>query len=354
MRGGEKVLEVLCELYPDAPVFTLLAIPGKLSPALASRDIHTSFLQKIPGIEKRYRHFLPLYPYAIERFDLRGYDLIISSSHAVAKGVRPAANALHISYVHTPMRYVWDMFDQYFNATTAGSAKLAVIRLIAARLRRWDVRTCSRVQHFIANSAYVAERIQRHYGRDAAVIHPPVDTGRFHINRDHNGEYLIVSALVPYKRVDIAIDAANQLAAPLRIIGDGPELPKLRAMAGPTVRFDGWVSDDEIARAYEACRALLFPGEEDFGIVPVEAMAAGKPVIAFGRGGATETVLDGVTGLHFPEQTDGSLIRAIRTFESMSFDAEIIRRHAEKFDRKIFAEEMKRYIEQAWNSRGSD
>jgi glycosyltransferase involved in cell wall biosynthesis len=349
MRGGEKVLEVLCELYPDAPVHTLVAVPDKLSAALASRRIVTSFLQRIPGIEKRYRHFLPLFPLAIERFDLSEFDLVISSSHAVAKGVRPAAGALHISYIHTPMRYVWDMFDQYFNPASTGSAALAVIRLIAARIRRWDVRSCSRVHHFIANSAYIADRIQRHYHRDATVIHPPVSVERFRIGAGSGNGFLIVSALVPYKRVDIAIEAANALGAELRIIGDGPEAAKLHAMAGPTVRFDGWVSDEDIAEAYAASRALLFPGEEDFGIVPVEAMASGRPVIAFGRGGATETVREGLSGLLFNEQSAASLIEALHRFDTLTFDPVAIRTHAEGFSRARFAFEIQRFVDHAWN-----
>jgi glycosyltransferase involved in cell wall biosynthesis len=348
MRGGEKVLEVLCELYPDAPVYTLVALPDKLSATLASRRIISSFLQRIPGIDKRYRHFLPLFPFAIERFDLGGYDLVISSSHAVAKGVRPAAGALHISYVHTPMRYVWDMFDQYFNPGSTGSAALAVIRLIAKRIRRWDVRSCSRVHHFIANSSYIADRIQRHYHRDAVVIHPPVSVDRFNVGAENGRGFLVVSALVPYKRVDIAIAAANAVGAELRIIGDGPEAAKLRAMAGPTVRFDGWVSDEEIAQAYTDCRALLFPGEEDFGIVPVEAMASGRPVIAYGRGGATETVREGLSGILFNEQSPASLIEAMHRFDTIAFDPAAIRRHAESFSRDRFADEIKRFVDRAW------
>ena len=351
MRGGEKVLEALCELFPGAPVYTLIATPEKISSVIASHELRCSFLQRLPGVERYYRNLLPLYPAAIERCDLSEFDLVISSSHAVAKGVRPAPGALHISYVHTPMRYVWDMFDQYFNAATVGSLKLGLIRLIAARLRRWDVRTCTRVDHFIANSAYVADRNKRHYNRDSTVIHPPVDTNRFRIGREHDGSFLVVSALVPYKRVDIAIEAANELGTPLRIIGDGPEMEKLRAMAGPGIRFDGWVSDDAIADAYASCKALLFPGEEDFGIVPVEAMASGKPVIAFGRGGATETVQNGRTGMLFEEQTSASLAAAMRSFEVMDFNPDDIRRHAERFDKRVFASAMQSFIQKAWETR---
>mgnify|MGYP002277487763 FL=1 len=348
MRGGEKCLEVLCELAPDAPVYTLVAFPEKVSETIRAHPIHSSFLQRFPAVEKRYRHYLPFFPRAIESLDLSSFDLVLSSSHAVAKGVRPADHALHISYVHTPMRYVWDMFDQYFNRNTVGSVQLAVIRHIASYLRRWDVRTSTRVHHFIANSAYVAERIQRIYGRQAAVIHPPVDVERFAPAEARRDEFLIVSALVPYKRVDLAIETANALSLPLRIIGDGPERERLQAMAGPTVRLEGWVDDSGIERAYGSSRALLFPGEEDFGIVPVEAMASGTPVIAFGRGGATETVIEGLSGTLFAEQTVASLTSAIRRFAQMEFDGSAIRAHAETFDRRVYADRMSDFIESRW------
>lgn len=348
MRGGEKCLEVLCELYPGAPIHTLVAYPEKVSETIRRHEIRSSFLQKLPGAEHRYRTFLPLFPAAIQRFDFRDYDLILSSSHAVAKGVRVPPHALHISYVHTPMRYIWDMFDQYFNRETVGSVQLALIRLVAARLRKWDVRTADRVHHFIANSHYVAERIRRIYGRESTVIHPPVDVGRFSVSARDDGGFLVVSALVPYKRVDLAVEAATREQIPLRVIGDGPERARLEAMAGPTVRFDGWVDDAAIERAYASCRALLFPGEEDFGIVPVEAMACGKPVIAFGRGGAMETVIEGLSGLHFPEQTAVSLAQAIGRFVALRFDAAAIRSHAETFDRAIYRDRMSAFVEEKW------
>lgn len=348
MRGGEKCLEVLCELYPDAPIHTLVAWPDRVSGSIRRHDIRTSFLQKLPDVERRYRSYLPLFPMAIERFDLSQFDLVVSSSHAVAKGVIVPAHALHISYVHTPMRYIWDMFDQYFSRATVGVAKLALIRLIAARLRRWDVRTVPRVHHFIANSAYVAERIHRIYGRTSTVIHPPVDVRRFTVSSDDNGEFLVVSALVPYKRVDLAVEAANAAGFPLRIIGDGPERARLEAMAGPTVRFEGWVDDNSIAEAYAQCRALLFPGEEDFGIVPVEAMASGKPVVAFGRGGATETVIEGLSGVHFAEQTVASLLGGVERLETSRFTPASIRAHAERFDRERYRTKMADFIDGKW------
>ncbi len=348
MRGGEKCLEVLCELFPGAPIYTLLSLPDKLSDTINAHPIRTSFIQRLPAADEKYRNYLPLFPRAIESFNLEPSRLIVSTSHAVAKGVIPPPGALHISYIHTPMRYVWDMFDQYFSAELVGHAKHALIKLIAKRIRAWDVRTCGRVHHFIANSRYIRERIRRHYNRDAAVIYPPVDTARFTSTASHQGHYLIVSALVPYKRVDLAVQVFNELRLPLRIIGNGPELQKLKRMAGSTIEFCGWMENEALAEEYASARALVFPGEEDFGIVPVEAMASGKPVIAFGKGGALETVVDGVTGVHFPEQSIQSLKQAVEREVEMDFDAAAIRRHAETFDRSIYKERMREFIEDKW------
>ncbi|MFZ1729767.1 MAG: glycosyltransferase [Bacteroidota bacterium] len=348
MRGGEKCLEVFCELYPDAPIHTLVAFPEKVSETIRRHSIHTSFLQHFPAVEKRYRHYLPFFPSAIERFDFTGYDMVLSSSHAVAKGVRVPSGTMHISYVHTPMRYVWDMFDQYFNRDTVGSVQLALIRLVAARTRRWDVRSSTRVDHFIANSNYIAERIKRIYGRDADVIYPPVETSRFSVSTTDDGSFLVVSALVPYKRVDLAVMAATRTGLPLRVIGDGPERSRLEALAGPTVRFEGWLTDAEIELAYANCRALLFPGEEDFGIVPVEAMSCGKPVIAYGRGGALETVIEGLSGIHFQEQSTEALLAALQRFERSHFDAADIRAHAELFDREVYRNKISDYVDEKW------
>ncbi len=348
MRGGEKCLEVLCELYPEAPVFTLLAYPEKVSAAIRSHEIHHSFLQRMPKAESRYRHYLPLFPRAIESLDLSGSELVVSSSHAVAKGVLVPEGALHISYVYTPMRYVWDMFDQYFSRELVGGAQYAMIRLAARYLRRWDVRSSSRVHHYIAISSYIGERIQRIYGRESAVIYPPVDIARFTPTQDHDGSYLVFSALVPYKRVDLAIAAFNELGLPLRVIGDGPENERLRSMASDNITFEGWLDDAEIETALGRCRALIFPGEEDFGIIPVEAMASGKPVIAFGKGGATETVVEGVTGTFFDEQTVEALKNSVRKFEQMEFDSTVIRTHAETFNREIYREKMDTFIREKW------
>ncbi len=348
MRGGEKCLEVLCELFPGAPIFTLLAYPEQLSETIRRHEIRTSFLQRMPFSRNGYRNYLPLFPRAIESFDLDEFDLVVSTSHAVAKGVIPAPRALHISYIHTPMRYIWNMFDAYFGENQVGSIKRAFISLVAKHLRQWDVASCSRVDQFVANSHHVRKRIERYWNRRAEVIYPPVDTSRFHVSYERGEYYLVVSALVPYKRVDIAIEACNQMRLPLRIIGEGPEKPRLQALAGPTVRFDGWLTAEEINAGFQRCKAILFPGEEDFGIVPVEAMACGKPVIAFGVGGATETVVEGQTGVFFHEQCAKSLMEAINQLESRTWSPAIIRKHAESFDREVYKKKMLEFIQRHW------
>lgn len=344
MRGGEKVLEVLCELFPEATLFTLLHNRGSVSPQIESMPIRTSFLQHVPFRRERYRNYLPLFPRAIESFDFSGYDLIISTSHAVAKGAKPAKGALHICYCHTPMRYVWELYEDYFGPGRAGVLTRVAMKHIAPRLREWDVRTSSRVHHFIANSQNVARRIQSTYGRRADVIHAPVDTGRFPLSTRAGGYYLIVSALVPYKRVDLAVDVFNRLRKRLVVVGKGPELSRLRSMAGGTIEFRGWQTADQLVELYAGCRAVVFPGIEDFGIVPLEAMASGKPVLAFAAGGALETVIDGVTGVLFSSQTGAGLDQAVHRGETISFDPVRVRSHAMKFDRAVFKEKIRDYI----------
>ena len=355
MRGGERCLEVFCELFPAAPLFTLLHLPGRVSPAIERRRIFTSFLQQVPGIAARYRSFLPLFPWAIGRFDLSGYDLILSASHCVAKGIRVPPGALHVCYCFTPMRYVWDLYDDYFGER-AGWLPRHLMPLVAPALRRWDVATSRRVHHFVAISSHVAERVARCYGRQAEVIYPPVDLSRFDLSEESDGYYLAVSALAPYKRVDLAVMAANRLGRRLVIVGSGQEEKRLRAMAGPTVEFLGWRGDKEVAERYARCRALLFPGVEDFGITPLEAMASGKPVIAFGRGGARETVvpLDEApgepTGLFFHEQTVDGLVDAIGRLEGNAhrFAPKVLRAQASAFDRPLFRERIEACLSRRW------
>ncbi|NOZ19659.1 MAG: glycosyltransferase family 4 protein [Planctomycetes bacterium] len=345
MRGGEKCLEVFCELLPQADLFTLLHLAGRMSEPIEAMNIHTSFVQKLPFVESKYRHYLPIFPRAIERFDFSGYDLIFSSSHCVAKGARPRPGALHICYCYSPMRYVWDMFDAYFGEHRTGRIKRAIIGTFAARLRDWDRRTCDRVDRFIAISEHVRKRIQRNYERDADVIHPPVDCSFFRSVGEPEEYYLVASAFAPYKRIDLAIETFNGLGRPLKVIGSGPDERRLRAMAGPNIEFLGAVSDEELRAAYSKCRAFIFPPEEDFGIMPIEAMACGRPVIAYGVGGALETVTE-ETGLFFPEQTVAALRKAIEEFEQreLEFKPELARAQAMTFNRPVFKRKVADYL----------
>ena len=350
MRGGERCLEVFCELFPEADLYTLLHVPGSVSPVIEARRVVTSFIQRLPRAERRYRHYLPLFPAAVRAFDLAGYDLVLSSSHAVAKSVRVPPGARHVCYCFTPMRYLWDLYDDYFGAR-AGLATRVLMPPMAAWLRRWDRATAAGVHHFVTISRFVADRIRRAYDRETDVIYPPVDVSRFRLDETAGDFYLVVSALTPYKRVDLAVEACNRLGRRLLVVGSGPEERRLRALAGPTVELLGWRDDALTAELYARCRALLFPPLEDFGIAPLEAMAAGRPVIAFGQGGARETVVppgegDAPTGLFFDHQTVEDLVDAIHRLESgaIQFEPKALRRRAEAFDRPLFKERMLAYL----------
>jgi glycosyltransferase involved in cell wall biosynthesis len=348
MRGGEKCLEVLCEMFPEAPVYTLVHDEGSVSAAITSHEIRTSFIQRIPGGVKHYRKFLPLFPQAIERFDLRGHDLVVSTSHCVAKGVVVHPGTRHLCYCHTPMRYVWSAYEEYFGGPRARTATGLAMMLLAPWLRAWDVAANSRVDHFVANSRTVAERIARYYGRDAAVVHPWVDTEIFvpggASQKPEDAPYLMVTALVPYKRVEVAIRAAVLAGRELIVVGDGPERRRLERLHGGSVRFAGWLETPDLVRHYQTCRGLLFPGEEDFGIVPLEAMSCGRPVVALRSGGATETVVDGETGVFFTDPEPEAMAGAMARLETGTWDPEAIRRRALDFSRDRYREGMRREI----------
>jgi glycosyltransferase involved in cell wall biosynthesis len=351
MRGGEKVLEVFCRLFPDADLFTLIHVPGSVSPVIEDRRIVASPVSRLPGIARSYRNLLPLYPRLIERFDFRGYELVLSSSSCVAKGAKAAPGATHVSYVHSPMRYVWDRYDDYFGPGRAGLLTRTAMSFFRGPLQRWDRATAERADVLVANSEFVATRIRRYYGRRAEVIPPPVDTRLFRPTGDPPGaEWLAVSAFAPYKRLEVAIRAADLAGVPLAVVGSGPQESRLRAVAGPRTRFLGWVPDEELVALYSRCRALLFPAVEDFGIAPVEAMACGRPVVALGRGGARDSVVGGrwegdpagadagATGLFVDDQTPEAFAAAIRAVESApdAFRPEDCRRRAEQFDTEVF------------------
>lgn len=342
-RGGEKVLDVLCELFPDATIFTLLHVEGVTSPRIESLPIRTAFTQKLPAARRFYRWYLPLHPWAIETLDLDGFDLVLSSSHCVAKGVRPAAGSLHICYCHTPMRYVWDRFHDYFGSGL--KAKL-LYGPVAKRLRAWDRASASRVDSFVANSTYVAERIDKYYDRATdAVIPPPVDTDFYVPSESERQPFcLVVSSLVPYKRVDLAIEAFRHRKDELVIVGSGPSAAKLRAMAPANVRFLGWADNETLRELYQTCRACLLPGVEDFGIVPLEAQACGAPVVAYGEGGALDTVHDEETGTFFHDPTPDALSRAIDKVYSLSFNKNLLRKWALGFSRETFQSRMEEFI----------
>jgi glycosyltransferase involved in cell wall biosynthesis len=349
MRGGEKVLEVLCERFPDAELFTLLHVPGSVSPTIERLTIHTSALQRLPGVARYYRECLPLFPALIERFDLGRFDLVLSTSHCVAKSAVAGPRAVHICYCLTPMRYAWDQFDAYFGPARLGWPASAVMRLAMNRMAAWDRRTATRPNRYVAISHYVAGRIRRYYNREATVVYPPVDTDFFQPDAAPPSRYaLAVSALVPYKRLEVAIDACRTARVPLKIVGEGPERAALErraaASAGSDVAFLGRRTDEEVRELYQRAAVVLLPGEEDFGIVPLEAQACGRPVVASARGGALETVVAGKTGLLVEEPGAAAFADAVRRAVDCRFDAQAIRGHAERFGRERFGDEIETLV----------
>jgi glycosyltransferase involved in cell wall biosynthesis len=336
MGGAERVAAAMHDSFPSAPIYTTVALPHRLPKELRGADIRTSAMQRLPGIERRFRQYFMLYPFAVEHFDLSEYDLIFSSSSGYAKGVRRRKNAIHVCYCHTPMRWVW-RYEDYVARESFGRVARSLLPISLWALKKWDLRAAQQPDYYIANSRLVAQRIKQTYGREAFVIPPPIDVNRFQMSAIIDDYYLVLSRLVPYKRIDLAIEACKRLGRRLVIIGDGPDRQRLEKLAGPKTEFLGRQPDSQVNRYASRCRALLFPGEEDFGMVPLEVNAAGRPVIAFRGGGAIETVVEGVTGVFFNQPTSGALVEAIEDFESRSWDQQTMRRHAEKFDRSVFA-----------------
>lgn len=342
-RGGEKVLAKLAEMFPDADLFTHVYDPSAVPEVIRRLNIRTTFIQKLPFAKILYKNYLSLMPWALRRLDLSGYDLIISSESGPAKGIRKPEGATHICYCHTPMRYLWDMENAY--AKNASLLQKAGLKLFGPALRKWDLWSAKQVDHFIANSQFVAERIKRIYNREATVIYPPVDTERFvAIKRDPQDFYLFFGQLTAYKRADLAVQAFNRLGKRLVVAGTGECFQGLEKMARPNIEFLGRVSDEQRDKLYAQAKALIFPGIEDFGIIPVEAQAAGCPVIAFGQGGALETVTEKETGLFFEEQTVDSLCDAIQRFEKLEFNGSACRLNVARFSAKHFVEVIHSFI----------
>ncbi len=343
MGGAERMLLAMARMFPNAPIFTAIYDPKSVDPAFRSLDIRTSFMQRLPFVKRHHQPYLPFYPLAFEQFDLSAYDLVISDSSAFAKGVITRPDALHINYCHTPMRFAWN-FENYLARERVGGLSRVALAPIMNWLRIWDVTSAARVDYFIANSPAVAARVAKYYRRESVYIPPPVETSRFTVSRTRGDYFLIISRLVPYKRIDLAVEAFTRIGAPLRIVGSGRDEKDLRAMAGKNITFLGRLSDQEAREQLAGCRAFIFPGEEDFGIAPVEAQAAGKPVIAYGAGGALATILPGKTGVFFQQQTPQSLANAVTNFRDEWFDPDTIRRHAEEYDTSRFIGRLMSFI----------
>lgn len=352
--GSEKCVESFTNLYPDADVFALIDFLKEedRKKILKDKKAKTTFIQKLPKAKTSHRIYLPLYPLAVEQLDISGYEIILSSSHSVAKGVLSNSKQLHICYCHTPMRYAWDLYHQYINESGLNAGiKGLFAKFFLHKIRMWDYISSQRVDHFIANSKYIARRIKKNYGRDADVIYPPVDVDKFEVSSKKDEYYLIVARFVPYKKVDIAIKAFRKLSdKKLIVVGSGPDEEKLKSYATGSIEFLGYQSDNALAELMRNARAFIYTAEEDFGITIVEAQAAGTPVIAYGVGGASETVLHGKTGLLFNEQTEDSLIHAIKEFEQSSeMDSGGIREHAMQFSRDRFENEIQEFINKKYS-----
>jgi glycosyltransferase involved in cell wall biosynthesis len=344
--GSDFVVQKFGEIYPEAPIFTALFDRGRLGERFEGKNIVTSFLQKFPLALSKHRLFMPLFPLAFESFDLTGYDVVLSSHHMAAKSVLTRSETCHICFVHSPMRYAWDFFPEYMSEF--GRLMRIPMRLLFHYLRIHDAVSANRVDFFIANSQNVSRRIMKHYRREAAVIHSPVQCANFHVSDRIEDYYLVVSRLVPYKRVDVAVEAFRNLKQRLVVVGAGPELKRLKNIAGPNVEFAGFVPDERLGEYYSKCKAFLFPGEEDFGITPLEAQASGRPVIAYAAGGALETVIAGKTGAFFKEQTPAALAEAVKSFDPDKTDPAETRRHAEGFDELVFKRKISEFVKEKY------
>ncbi|MAF20517.1 MAG: glycosyl transferase [Parcubacteria group bacterium] len=343
--GGERVLEAFCQIFPRAPIYTLLYDKIKTGSAFEGREIKTSFLQKVPLVKSHHRPFLMLMPLAIEQFDLSQYDLVLSDSHSYSKGVITSTNTFHICYCHTPIRYAWDDSHKYIEEFGYSNLVKKTIPFFMSYIRVWDEQAAQRVDKFIANSDFVAQRIEKYYRQSVSVIHPPVKTDLFYLAKKPDDYFLIVGRFLPYKRFDLAIEAFNQLGWPLKIVGDGPDKKKLQAQAKDNIEFVGLVSDEKLRDYYARCQAFISPQEEDFGIAVVEAMASGRPVIAYQSGGALEIIQSGLTGLFFKEQTPEDLVAVLKEFKSVDFNPGLIRQRAMEFDQERFKQKIKEFIE---------
>ncbi|WP_149707147.1 glycosyltransferase family 4 protein [Campylobacter concisus] len=351
--GAEKCVESFTDIWDDVEIYSLIdflsdADRGKI---LKGKRAHTSFIQKLPFVKDKYRNYLPLFPLAIEQFDLSGYDVVLSSSHAVAKGALTHSNQLHIAYVHTPIRYAWDLYHQYLRESGLdGGLKGMLAKYFLHKIRIWDASTANRVDHYVANSRYIARRIKKTYGKPSDVIYPPVDVDKFTLREAKEEFYLTASRMVPYKKIDLIVEAFSKTNKKLVVIGDGPDMAKIKSKAGKNVELLGFASDETMADLMGLAKAFVFAAEEDFGITPVEAQACGTPVICFGRGGARETVLDGESGLYFMEQNIKELLAAVAKFEQNydKFEPIKIRENSLKFSRARFEAEIKSYVEKKY------
>lgn len=343
--GAEDVLEALVDMYPDAPIYTSLYRRDRMPPHWQQWDIRTGFIDRLPWARKKQQLYFPLYPFAFEQFDFSEYDLVISNKSGFCHGIITGPETVHVCYCLTPTRYVW-RYHQYAAQENLGRMTRALLPPFLTFLRQWDRLAADRVDYFVAISQEIRRRIGKVYRRDAAIIYPPVDTSRFEPAAQIEDFYLFVGRLVPYRRLDLLIEAFNKMQRPLYIAGSGRDRERLEALAGPTVEFLGFVPNDDLPDLLARCRAFIFPGEEDFGIAPIQAMAAGRPVIAYAGGGALETVIPGETGALFAEQSVAAIIDAVASFDTTAVSPAVIRRHAEQFDTAVFKQQLREFVAQ--------